>query len=118
MNCDITKNYLKERHRMTKGCEEECRSCPFELRNNGHSIYCRTFEEKYPEEAIKIVQRWSNEHPIVTRLEKYIQIIKDTFGEEVTIEYDDCPPVPCDDSKDCEQCRKWWNEPYEKIDVK
>ena len=111
MDCNITKNYLKERHRMTKGCRAGCSLCSLELRNNGHSIDCRTFEEEYPEETVSIVQKWSDEHPAITRLEKYKQIIKDTFGEEISLEINDCPPVKCNCR--CDKCLEWWNKPYE-----
>ena len=113
MDCSITKNYLKELCRMSNGCAILCKDCLLDMKNNRSSFNCITFQGEYPEEAIKIVQKWSDEHPVITRLEKYEQVIKDVFGEELDIEYDDCPPVPCDGNKNCEQCKKWWNEPYE-----
>lgn len=117
MDYNITKNYLKERHRMTKGCQAGCSLCSLELRNNGHSIDCRTFEEEYPEEAVSIVQKWSDEHPKMTNKEKFIEVMKNTFGLELKISSNDCPPLATYEYElcqmECEDCKKWWDKPYE-----
>ncbi|MBR3360895.1 MAG: hypothetical protein IKG39_06125 [Lachnospiraceae bacterium] len=77
--------FLKERERM---CEsfKTCDGCSF----NHH---CSDFMGEYAEEAVRIVEQWSNEHPIMTNLMKF----KEVFGKcntEVTAQI------------------SWWMEEY------
>lgn len=70
VDCGYTENYLKELKRM---CEENgsyCLKCGFYL-NKNENITCRIFQMNHPDKAIKIVQEWSNENPVETRLEHF-----------------------------------------------
>ena len=55
--------YLKEKNRMTKGCNIPCITCPFSPSNNGLNYLCSKFFRIYPEKAIAIVEKWSKENP-------------------------------------------------------
>lgn len=77
IDCNITTNYLTERDRMTqkgKLCEV-CygTECPLCAKNNGVGIACVELESSYPEKAISIVQRWSDEHPQRTYLSEFLE---------------------------------------------
>lgn len=77
IDCNITTNYLTERYRMTqkgKLCEV-CygTECPLCAKNNGVGIACVELESSYPEKAISIVQRWSDEHPQRTYLSEFLE---------------------------------------------
>lgn len=68
IDCSKTENYFAEKRRMTKEqqdgvCKLKCSSCPLSSFNNGSSdmIPCFAFEKFYPEKAIEIVQKWSDE---------------------------------------------------------
>lgn len=79
IDCSRTENYLKEKARMLKsvdGCEctIPCADCPLNAKNNGLGVGCHGFESFHSGEAITIVQKWSNEHP----LKRY----KDDFFEK------------------------------------
>lgn len=68
IDCSKTENYLTEWRRMTKQrkdgiCELNCIDCPLSRLNNGIGVHCSVLETNYPEKAIEIVQRWSDEHP-------------------------------------------------------
>lgn len=68
IDCSKTKNYLTEWRRMTKQrkdgiCELNCIDCPLSSFNNGIGVQCSVLETNYPEKAIAIVQKWSDEHP-------------------------------------------------------
>lgn len=70
IDCTKTENYLAEKRRMTKEqqdgvCKLKCSGCPLSSFNNGSRdmVPCFAFEKLYPEEAIEIVQKWSNENP-------------------------------------------------------
>lgn len=77
IDCNITTNYLTERYRMTqKG--KLCKvcygtECPLCAKNNGVGITCVELESSYPEKAISIVQRWSDEHPQRTYLSEFLE---------------------------------------------
>lgn len=46
---------------------------PFEQKNNGKGRLCVDYEMHHPEEAISIVQRWSDEHPPKTFLTEFLE---------------------------------------------
>lgn len=78
IDCSKTKNYLTEWRRMTKQlkdgvCELECADCPLGRLNNGVGVHCSDFETLYPEKAIEIVQKWSDEHPQKTYLSEFLE---------------------------------------------
>lgn len=80
IDCSKTGNYFAEKQRMTKRtksgiCGIKCDKCPLGSGNNSTSGYisCISFEMYYPEKAIKIVQKWSNEHPPKTYLTDFLK---------------------------------------------
>jgi hypothetical protein len=78
IDCSKTENYLAEKKRMTKitntgVCEIKCTNCPLNEKNNGKGRLCVDYEMHHPEEAISIVQRWSNAHPRKTYLTELLK---------------------------------------------
>lgn len=82
IDCSRTENYFAEKQRMTKkhklnhggyACKLNCADCPLSHLNNGSTMLCSDFETFYPEKAIKIVQKWSNEHPQKTYLSEFLK---------------------------------------------
>ncbi len=84
IDCSKTENYFNEKLRMTKKhklnggayiCELNCTDCPLNSSNNGSSdmMSCSDFEALYPEKAIEIVQKWSDEHPQKTYLSEFLK---------------------------------------------
>ncbi len=125
IDCSKAENYFAEKQRMTKkhklnhggyACKLNCADCPLSHLNNGSTMLCSDFETLYPEKAIAIVQKWSDEHPRKTYLSEFLK---------------NYPNAPLDDSgtpKLCpfslgltsvESCReghnciKCWNQPIE-----
>lgn len=144
IDCSNTKNYLTEKQRMTTKCKLEggpyictidCNICPLGRLNNGASnkTSCTDFEALYPEKAIAIVQKWSDEHPqktyLTDLLEKYPNIPLDNNGK---------PPYVCphdlglmsaencklglmsveDCKKDSNKCVECWNQPVKESESK
>mgnify|MGYP000822573146 FL=1 len=75
---------------------------------------CESFEILYPEEAIKIIQRWSDEHSQRTYLS---ELLKNFPNAPL---HDDGTPCLCpsdlgwSDSRECREddnCIKCWNQP-------
>lgn len=80
IDCSKAENYFAEKRRMTKEqqdgvCKLKCSGCPLSSFNNGSSdmIPCFAFEKFYPEKAIEIVQKWSDEHPQKTYLSEFLK---------------------------------------------
>lgn len=78
IDCSKTENYFAEKQRMTKKpkrkvCQLDCDECPLYTKNNGTDVSCESFEMHYPEQAIKAVQRWSDEHPQKTFLTEFLK---------------------------------------------
>lgn len=83
IDCNITKNYFSEKARMTKKtkvCGIKCDKCPLSGKNNGAPKFMTytTIETHCPEQAILIVQRWSNAHPPKTYLTELLKIFPNT----------------------------------------
>lgn len=80
IDCSRTENYFAERRRMTMTakygiCKLDCTKCPLSSKNNGTSenLSCANLEIHYPEKAIAIVQKWSDEHPQKTYLSEFLK---------------------------------------------
>lgn len=123
IDCSKTENYFAEKLRMTKRrkiygnaymCKIDCANCPLSSLNNGTNdmTSCSDFEALYPEKAIEIVQRWSDEHPpktyLTELLDKYPNVLLNDDGTPEGI----CPHqlglkssiVDCKKSYDCVKC--------------
>lgn len=123
IDCKITENYFAEKRRMTKrtrekGCKIKCSECPLSSQNNGTSEFtsCITFEIFYPEKAIAIMQKWSDENPPKTFLSEFLKHYPNASLE------DDGTPNFCpyklglmvtDDCRKDGNCVKCWNQPIE-----
>lgn len=124
IDCSKAENYFAEKRRMTKEqqdgvCKLKCSGCPLSSFNNGSSdmIPCFAFEKFYPEKAIAIIQKWSDEHPQKTYLSELLKIFPNTpLGDDGT------PKCLCPHQlglKDIDDCRKYhtcvecWNQPIE-----
>ena len=125
IDCSKTENYLSERLRMTKrskgkGCDIKCSECPLSYTNNGASefVSCTTFEMHYPQQAISIVQRWSNAHSQRTYLSEFLE-----HYPNAQLRIDGIPKGVCPyalgmiNRDDCQKkdhnCVKCWNQPIE-----
>lgn len=112
IDCSVTVNFAREYSRMCK--RNECNECPASLANNGTDYDCERLLYSYPEVAIEIVQKWSDEHPQKTRLddlkEKYPKFEVHPNG------YPCLRPFMFGYCKDCGSCALsptsvCWNEP-------
>lgn len=126
IDCAKTENYFAEKARMTKKhklnggayiCELNCTDCPLDSSNNGSSdmMSCSDFETIYPQKAIAIVQKWSDEHPQKTYLTELLKIFPNT-----PLKDDGTPKGIClyelgatslDNCEVDNACAKCWNQP-------
>lgn len=68
-DCSKTVDFLREWKRMcdNKVFSELCTCCPMNYKGTGHAdMTCSMYARAYPDDAIAIVQKWSDEHPVKT----------------------------------------------------
>lgn len=116
MNYNNVIDYVKGKQRMCN-FYQYCKDCPFDHKITG--IGCEAAIEEFPEEAIKIVQTWNNEHPMKTRmqqlLELYPRAITNMAGNILTI----CPKdldtdFKCPKHSVCIKCQEdFWKQEVE-----
>lgn len=124
IDCSKTKNYLSAKARMTKKhklnggaylCGLTCAKCPLSSLNNGttDSMSCSDFETFYPEKAIEVVQRWSDEHPQKTYLTEFLRNYPDAKLNDAGVPDGICPyMLGLNDTHDCKRsCIECWNQP-------
>lgn len=115
--------YLKELERMCDSCED-CEGCGIKERV-GWKKACIGFDNKNPETAVAIVEKWSNAHPIRTNAVYVAEKLRE-LG--YTVDIDElrvkCPPhesgwytshkntKPCG-TMPCDECRRWWDKECE-----
>lgn len=119
IDCSITKNYLAEKLRMTKKhnrmCDIDCDDCPLNSKNNGVHTLCKDFESLYPDKAIAIVQKWSDEHPPKTYLSEFLRHYPNALLDDDGMPKLFCPHrlglMSADDYRTDGDCIKCWNQP-------
>lgn len=124
INCSKTKNYFLEKQRMIKKhkyiCEFECADCPLHWSKNGKSIPCTKLEKSYPDKAIAIIQKWSDEHPQKTYLSEFLKHYPNTLLNDAGLPKDVClynlGLTDCRNDCNCIEC---WNQPIkDKSEIK
>lgn len=122
IDCTKTTNYFTEKLRMTKRtknglCKIKCSNCPLCSENNGISenLSCTNFEMHYPEKAIAIVQKWSDEHPQKTFVTEFLKNYPCAVVNGDGIPNSVCPyDLGLMDKHDCRKtCIECWNQPIE-----
>lgn len=121
IDCSRTENYFAEKRRMTMTakygiCKLDCTKCPLSSKNNGTSenLSCANLEIHYPEKAVAIVQKWSDEHPPKTYLSKLLEHFPNVpLKDDGTPNF--CPYrlglMSIDDCRNDRDCVKCWNQP-------
>lgn len=105
--------FLKEKKRMCDSFDDYCTGCG--IREKNLKMYCSTYIKKYPEQAVAIVEEWSEEHPQETRLTRLLKNYPNTL-----LTAEGIPDYPCTahlglmDIDDCiDDCVSCWNMPIE-----
>lgn len=115
VDCGYTENYFKEKKRMTKNCQINCRDCQLGSDNNKTILSCKGLENICPDKATEIVQKWSDEHQVETRKEHFLKMYPNARM------HNEGYPSACvknlDNNVSCEVClngcKKCWDKPYE-----
>ena len=102
--------YLKEYERMCRSYGYDCNKCGIDKMRNGDG--CTSIINKYPEEAVSIVEKWSEEHPVKTRKSEFLKMFPDVrIGSDGFPRFSPCDldvTIPCR-SRTCKQCKEeYW----------
>lgn len=118
IDCSVTMNFLRERERMCHN--SSCGSgCPVFRLAREDSTSCDYYLRKHPEKAVKIVQKWSDEHPAKTRLDDLLEKYPKAQLDKIT----GCPTIRpaklgyCDGCFSCSNTAQThhscWHEPLD-----
>lgn len=120
IDCSNTREYFAEKARMSKTtksgvCKAECAGCPLSSDNNCVGKCCTDFEMLYPQAAISIVQKWSDEHPQKTFVTEFLKNYPCAVVNGDGIPNSVCPyDLGLMDKHDCRKtCIECWNQPIE-----
>lgn len=121
-DCTKTVEFMREWIRLCKS--NNCNDCPLES-NKVNSQHCRWYVVAETEDAIAIVQKWSDEHPVMTWMSKLVE--KFPNAEKISMITGACPGwvfgtgpnmhrTGCDGRRErrCEEC---WNGEYKEADA-
>lgn len=74
IDCSVTVNFLQEKRRMCEYYDAYCSTgCPMGATPNSSGRLCEHLMDYKPEQAIELVQAWSDAHPKTTRLEDVLE---------------------------------------------
>lgn len=121
IDCSKTENYFAEKVRMTKRaenglCKLSCSNCPLCSGSNNKGLSCTGFEMLYPEKAIEIVQKWSDEHPQKTYLSEFLKNYPNAQLKDDETPVGICPHhLGLINKEDCKNrnCFECWDQPIE-----
>lgn len=127
IDCSKTENYFAEKQRMTKVrsgayyiCKRDCADCLLSAKNNGTGAPCTDLEILYPEKAIAIVQKWSDEHPHKTFVTEFLKNYPHAVVNGDGIPNSICPfDLGLMNRRDCgKTCIECWNQAVEESESK
>ena len=107
--------YFKEKVRMCKTLKRNCNECPLQDLKDWH---CNSIQHLFPEKAVEIVEKWSEENPqksmLQDLLEKYPSVKLGNDGTPVGL----CPyRLGYEEIRPCSnkiiKCPTCWNRPLE-----
>ena len=110
---------IKERDRLHEAVYNGgrgCKECPLSSGKNGKNSDCMYFCIRYPEEAEKIIMKWSAEHPVETMKDRFFKMFPNALKRNNGIprcclhHLGWAERGRCNDFENCLQC---WNRPYE-----
>lgn len=95
----------------------DCDGCP--LKGFPASCFDGIFYCENTDRYERILEEWAKEHPVMTNADKYIEVIKNTFGgtkfdkKQVRMCVKAIVGLNVDcNTTHCSECMKWWDEEY------
>lgn len=106
--------FLKERKRMCDSYPIICGKCKISEAKDG--LHCYEFQYTFPERAVAIVEKWSEEHPQETRLSQFLKCYPNAMLREDGVPMQICPwDLGISENAGCSigNCVDCWNTPIE-----
>lgn len=72
IDCSVTVNFLREFKRMCDG-HEQCLQCALDDPVRSEGVSCNQYCKIHPDKAVEIIQKWSDEHSVKTRLDDLLE---------------------------------------------
>ena len=101
--------------RMCKKYVTDCESCPLAAKLNGENMDCQTLVLDCPGKANEIILKWCEEHPVVTRQDRFLKMFPNA---DLSFNYIDICPSAVDKhligktdcaGGNCSECKKeYW----------
>ena len=115
IDCSNIVNLFKEKNRLTKDCDIYCSNCRLSSNNNEENYDCGYLLNFHPEKAVEIMQKWSDENPVKTRLDDF----REKYPNHKTHVTDGMPCVCCKNLGytdecpiiECKTCKNCWDMP-------
>ena len=113
IDCSVTVNFFREWRRYCG--DRPCGYCDLNVHNECGFPACQV--KDHPDKAVEIIQKWSDEHPVKTRLDDLLEKFPNTpLREDGLLDF---LPTRLGYCKDCRSCRYFekicsevcWNEP-------
>ena len=123
--------FLKENDRMCKtfdSCsgKDGGEMCELYVKSNERGLSCVDYATTYPEETVKIIEKWAKEHPKKTRQSEFLKMFPDALIFEEVLKIEPCELIGSKlNSEECHsydefglsgcyECRKnYWLEEIE-----
>lgn len=109
--------FLKEKKRMCDSFDNYCTDCTgCEIESKSSGMHCAEYMEKYPEQTVEIVEKWSKEHPQETRLSQFLKCYPNAMLREDGVPMQICPwDLGISENAGCSigNCVDCWNTPIE-----
>ncbi len=113
IDCSVTVNFLMEWRRYCGG--RRCGYCDLSEHNECGFPACQV--KDFPEKAVDVIQKWSDENPVKTRLDDLLERCPNVPLNGVgTPRFDPWMLGYCDKCSDCPNCigdEYCWNEPVD-----
>lgn len=108
--------YFKEKARMGKidtygFCTIDCDNCGLSRQNNRKGLGCGYFEVLHPEDAVAVVEKWSEEHKLKTRAQVFFERFPDAYREKYGTPRVCAKTIGLTDNCPEYSCYGCWNQP-------
>lgn len=105
--------FVKERVRMCS--RNACKECPVNISNSGEGCCCLDLFHNHIEKYVAIVEKWSAEHPVKTKMSELLKIFPNAERLDENV-LDICPELVdtnyhnCSNFNRCDKCKEdYWS---------
>ena len=79
--------------------------CELYVKSNEKGLSCTDYATTYPEETVKIIEKWAKEHPIKTRQSEFLKMFPNAQIFEGVLKIEPCELI--DSKLNSEECHSY-----------